>query len=103
MRTPRQASQIQSMVNQTVTENAEYFNYLVSIITNDGRCTHEIECKVAMAKEESNKKKILFTRKLDLNLGYKLVKYYIWNKALYFSEIWTLRKVEQKYLERFEI
>jgi hypothetical protein len=103
MRTPRQASQIESMVNQTVTENVEYFNYLGSMITSDARCTREIESGVAMAKEELNKKKIIFTRKLDLNLGKKLVKCYIWSKALYFAETWTLRKVEQKYLERFEM
>jgi hypothetical protein len=44
----------------------EYFNYLVSIVTNDATCTREIECRVAMAKEESNKKEDSFHEKIEL-------------------------------------
>ena len=33
----------------------------------------------------------------------KLVKYYVWSIALYFSEAWTLSKLERKYLESFEM
>jgi hypothetical protein len=57
----------------------------------------------AMAKAEFNKKKTLFTTKLDLNLKKKLVKCYIWSIPLYGAETWTLRKVDQKYLESFEM
>jgi hypothetical protein len=56
-----------------------------------------------MAKAAFNKKKILFTSKLDLNLRKELVKCYIWSIALYDAETWTLRKVDQKYLENFEM
>jgi len=50
-----------------------------------------------------NKVKALFTSKLDLNLGKKLVTCYIWSIALYGVETWTPRKVDQKYLECFEV
>ena len=50
-----------------------------------------------------NKKKTLFTSKLDLHLRKKLVKCYIWSMALYGAETWTLRAVDQKYLESFEM
>jgi hypothetical protein len=56
-----------------------------------------------MAQATFNKKKTLFTRKLDLNLRQKLVKCYIWSIAVYGAETWTLRKVEQKYLGSFEM
>ena len=56
-----------------------------------------------MAKAALNRKKNLFTSKLHLNLRKKLVKCYIWSTALYGAEIWTLRKVDQKYLESFEM
>ena len=56
-----------------------------------------------MAKAAVNKKKTLFTSKLDLNLRKKLVKCYIWSMALYGAETWTLRAADQKYLERFEM
>jgi hypothetical protein len=52
-------------------ENVEYFNYLDSVITNDARCTCEIKSRIAMAKAAFNKKKTLFTSKLDLNLRKK--------------------------------
>jgi len=48
------------------------------------------------------KKKTLFTSKLDLNLRKKLAMN-IWNIVLYGAEIWTLRKVDQNYLESFEM
>jgi hypothetical protein len=47
-----------------------------------------------MAKSAFNKKKTLFTSKLDLNLRKKLVKCYIW--SMYGAETWTLRKADQK-------
>jgi hypothetical protein len=56
-----------------------------------------------MAKAAFNKKKTLFTRKLDINLRNKLVKCYIWGMALYGAETWTLRAADQKYLENFEM
>jgi hypothetical protein len=38
------------------------------MITNDARCTREIKSRIAMAEAAFNKKKNLFTSKLDLNL-----------------------------------
>ena len=54
-----------------------------------------------MTKASFNKK-TLFTSKLDLNLRQKPVKCYIWSTGLSVAEIWTLRKVDQKYLESSE-
>jgi hypothetical protein len=56
-----------------------------------------------MAKAAFNKKKILFTNTLDLELRKKLVKCYIRSISLYGDEIWTLRTVDQKHLESFEM
>ena len=56
-----------------------------------------------MAKAAFNKKKTLFTSKLDLNLRKKLVKCYFWSMALCGAETWTLRPADQKYLESFEM
>jgi hypothetical protein len=47
----------------------DYFTYLGSIITNDARCTREIKSIIVMAKAAFNKKKNLFTSKLDLIEG----------------------------------
>ena len=90
-------------IDQKQLENVEYFKYLGSILTNDGRCTCEIKCRTAMAKAAFNKKGALFTSTLDLELRKKLVKCYIWSVALYGAETWTLRAVDQKHLESFEM
>ena len=81
----------------------ESFKYLGSILTNDGRCTCEIKCRIVMAKAAFNKMRTLFTITLDLELRKKLVKCYVWNIALYGAETWTLRAVDQKHLESFEM
>jgi len=52
------------------------------MITNETRCKYEIKSRIAMAKVAFNKKKTLFTSKLDSNLRKKLVKCYIWSVAL---------------------
>ena len=77
--------------------------YLKLILTNDGRYTCEIKCRIAMAKAAFNKKRTLFSSTLDLELRKKLVKCYIWSIALYGGETWTLRAVDQKHLESFEM
>jgi len=56
-----------------------------------------------MAKAAFYKKRALFTSTLDLELRKKLVKCYIWNIALYGAETWTLRAVNRKHLEGFEM
>jgi hypothetical protein len=56
-----------------------------------------------MAKAAFNKNMALFTSKMGLELRKKLVKCYIWSIALHGDETWTLRAVDQKHLERFEM
>ena len=53
----------------------KYFNYL-GTMTNDARCTREIKSMIVMVKASCNKKKVLSTSTLGLNLRKKLVKCY---------------------------
>ena len=69
------------------------FKYLGSMLTEDGRCMCEIKSRIALAKAAFNKKKNLFTSKLDLNLRKRLVMCYVWSIALYGAD--------QKQLESF--
>jgi len=52
------------------------------MVTNDARCTCEIKSRVAMVRAAFNKKKTVFTSKVDLHLKKKLVNCYIWSVAL---------------------
>jgi hypothetical protein len=57
MRISRQPSPVKIMIDQKEIENMDSFKYLVSMLTNDGRCTCEIKCRIAMAKAAFNKKR----------------------------------------------
>ena len=103
MRITRQSLQVQVMTGNKELENMEYFNFLVSMITNDVRRTREIQFRITMAKAAFKKKKVLFTSKLDLHLRKKLVNCYIWSIALCGVEILTLGKLDQKYRKSFEL
>jgi hypothetical protein len=65
---------------------------LGNFIINDEKCTSEIKSRIVMTKAAFNKETFV-TRKLDLIISKKLVKYYIWSIVVYCTETWTLRKV----------
>jgi hypothetical protein len=77
MRISRQLFPVKFMIDQKQLENVKSFKYLSIILTNDVRCTCEIECRITMAKAAFNKKRALCTSTLDLELRKKLVKCYI--------------------------
>jgi hypothetical protein len=83
MRISRQPTPVTIKIDQKQMENMKY---LGSLLTDDGRCTCETNSRIAMAKAAFNKKKNLFTSKLDLDLRKKLVKCYIWSMAFYGAE-----------------
>ena len=66
MRISRQPFPVKIMIDQKQLENVESFKYLGSILTNDGRCTCEIKCRIAIAKATFNKKRAHFTSRLGL-------------------------------------
>ena len=62
-----------------------------------------MKCRIATAKAAFNNMKNLSTSTMDLELRKKPVKYFIWSMALYGTETWTVRVVDQKHLECFEM
>jgi hypothetical protein len=73
------------------------------MLTNDGRCTCESKSKISVVKGAFNKKRALFNGEMDFELRKKLVKCCIWSVALCGAETGTLRTVDQKHLESFEM
>jgi len=65
MRISTKPSTVQITVDQKQPENVIYFKYLVSVMTNDARCTCEIKARITTEKV-AFKEKYLFTSKLDL-------------------------------------
>ena len=84
-------------------EQVTEFRYLGSTITENGRCSKEIQKRIAMAKEAFNKKGELLRGKLSKDLKKRMVKVLVWNVALYASETWTIRNDDTKGLETSEM
>jgi hypothetical protein len=103
MSVSRQPSPMLIMIDGRKPENVDTFHYFCSMIPNGARCIRKIKSRICMKKAAFSKKKTVFTSTLDFNLRKKLVKCRIWSIALYGVENWTLRKVDQKYLESFEM
>jgi hypothetical protein len=57
---------IQTMTDRKQPENVKYWKYFGSIITNEARCTREINSRIAIEKAAFNKMKTVFTSKLNL-------------------------------------
>ena len=67
-------------------EDVEYFNYLCAMIANFGNCTNDSQYRIAMAKTDFKNKTF---HHLNLNLCG--------------AATWTLRRLPQNYLEKFEM
>ena len=96
MRISRTPSLVQNTIDQKQLQKVEYLNWLGNMITIDARCTWDVKSTIAVVEVAFNKK-ILFTRKLNLNLWKKLVKCRILRTDFYGAETWTLRKVDKKF------
>src|SRR5215469_12889658 len=71
------------------------FNYLGSLINEDGRCEDEIRKRINEVKCAFNKMKNLLTNnKFSIETRKRYVKCYVWLTLLYGYESWTLRKTD---------
>ena len=83
MRSSKQPLPVHIMTDQKQLDNVKCFKYFRSKITNDTRCINKIKSRIPMTNAAFNKKKNLFTRKLDLYIRKKLVKRHVWSKTLH--------------------
>ena len=71
------------------------YNYLGSLISEDGRCLDDVKTRIGMSKDAFNKRKELLTRSIRVNLRKRLVKTLVWPVVLHGPcETWTMRKEE---------
>jgi hypothetical protein len=64
MRISRQKLPVIIKIDPKQQANVEFFKYLGSMLTYDGRCTCEIKSRIAMTKAAFNKNRSLFTSSL---------------------------------------
>ncbi|MCH9665805.1 MAG: hypothetical protein K0U41_08180 [Gammaproteobacteria bacterium] len=80
------------------------FNYLGSMITEDGRCDTEIRRRIGIAKDSFQKlNKILKDRKLTMGTKIRVLDCYVLSILLYGSECWTISPPMKQKLEAVEM
>jgi len=84
-------------------EQVREFQYLGSLISDDGHCDKEIASRIGMAKKVFQDKRKLLTGKMNLELKKRIVKCLVWSVARYAAETWTLREVDRKKIEASEM
>ena len=94
----RQTSSIEIMIDEKQRENLESLKYLGSMIRNNARCKHEITSRISQHPARTK-----LISPANWTLREKLVLGYICNITLYGAEMWTLRKVDQKYLKSLDL
>ena len=84
-------------VNSVQIEQVEYFKYLGSWITSDGRSDRDIRCRNWSGKASVYGYEKSCARNIGLGVRKRLFKCYIWSVLLYGCESWTISKgMEQK-------
>jgi len=91
------------VIDGQLVEQVNKFQYLGSMMTEDGRCTTEVKRRIAMAKDAFSKRKELLSRNMSRAVRKKIIKTVVWSVALYGSETWALKKDEIQRLNALEM
>ena len=76
-------------------ETVANFIFLVSKITADGDCSHEIKRRLLLGRKiMSNLDSILKSRDITLSIKVHLVKAIVFPVVVYGCECWTIKKAE---------
>ena len=85
---------------ETVTD----FIFLVSKITADGDCSHEIKSHLLLGRKAmTNLDSILKSRHITLPTKVLLVKAMVFSVVVYGYESWTMKKAEHQTIDAFEL
>ena len=85
-------------------EEVSQFNFLGSLITNEGGCSEEIRKRLAMARSTMAKLSNIFNdRSITKTTKIRLVQALVFPIATYACESWTITKADYKKINAFEL
>ena len=85
-------------------ETVSDFIFLGSKITADGDCSHEIKRRLFLGRKViTNLDSIFKSRDITLPIKVRLVKAMVFPVAMYGCESWTIKKVECRRIDAFEL
>ena len=80
------------------------FIFLVSKVTADGDCSHEIKRRLLLGRKVmTNLDSILKSRDNTLPTKVRLVKAVVFPVVMYGCESWTIKKAEHQRIDAFEL
>ena len=81
-----------------------FFFFLVSKITADGDCSHEIKRRLLLGREVmTNLDSIFKSRDITLPTKVRLVKAVVFPVVMYGCESWAVKKAERRRIDAFEL
>ena len=85
-------------------KQVDKFKYLGYLLTSDGRCTPEVQKRVAVAKVTfKGMTPLMNNRNIGMDTKMRILKSYVWSVLLYGCECWTITIGIQKKLEAAEM
>ena len=91
-------------IDRETVETVSDFIFLVSKITADGDCSHEIKrCLLLERKVMTNLDSIFKSRDITLPTKVRLVKAMVFPVVMYGCESWTIKKAECRRIDAFEL
>ena len=85
-------------------ETVSEFSFLGSQITADGECSHEIKRRLLLGRKVmTNLDSIFKSRDITLPTKVHLVKAMVFSVVICGCESWTVKKVEHRRIDAFEI
>ena len=79
------------------------FLFLGSKITANGDCSHEIRCLLLVRKTMTNLDSMLKSRDITQPTNVHIVKVIIFPVVMHGCESWTVKKVEHRRIDAFEL
>ena len=91
-------------IDEETTETATDFIFLVSKVTADGNCSHEIKRRLLLGRKAmTNLDSILKSRGVTLPTKVHLIKAMVFQVVMYGCESWTIKKAEHQRIDAFEL
>ena len=85
-------------------ETVADFTFLVSKITTDSDCSHEVKRRLLLGRKiMTNLDSILKSRDITLSTKVHLVKAVVFPVVMYECESWTIKKAEHRRIDAFEL
>ncbi len=96
--------QCQLHIGETIIKKVKSFNYLGSLITEDGKCDSEIRRRIGFAKDVFQRLgNVLKNNNISMDTRKRILKCYVLSILTYGSECWTISQLMEARLEAAEM